>query len=824
MTPENTSMDVLHDQSTVQFARMLKSAYLNYAVETIKDRALPDVRDGLKPVHRRILYTMHEMGLKSTAKYRKSARVVGDTMGKYHPHGDASIYDAMVRMAQDFTMRTPLVDGQGNFGSIDGDGAAAMRYTEARMAAVTEELLADLDADTVEWQNNFDNTLQEPIYLPAKFPNLLVNGSEGIAVGMASKIPPHNLGEICNAMVFVAENWAKREQIGVKQLLEFVPGPDFPTGGIIYRRRDEAGEVIDSIEQAYQTGQGKITMQGVISGEDGSGNPASDLENARRLIITEIPYGLNKSTLLTQIAESVRNEKIKGISDLRDESDYEGMRIVVTVTRGYQAAKVLQQLLDKTNLKSTYGVITLALVNGEPENLSLARILTLFIEHRLDIITKRSAYELGKRQARLHIVEGLLIALASIDEVIATIRRSRNTETARANLMKAFKLSEEQANAILDMQLRRLAALERQKLETEKKDLVERISYLQALLKSEAKRLAVVVEETQTIKDQYATPRKTVILELEGKDGLVTKEDLLRPKGPQVIAATTRGNLFRVPAKGFNGRQTKGITSRAVDAPLFYLKTGADDRIILVSNRGRVWYGPVFRIPDKTDNAAMGLRKDEAILGAWVVSPERFLTLAATNGKIKRTAVADLSGSEGNWNSMMGGLAPEDKIVAAGLTDGKQQIMLFTLRGKAIKFAEESVNPQAGGSATGVAAIKLAEDDKIVAGSMAPADESGYCVLLLTETGWAKQMSLAEFPAQGRGGQGVQTLKILPATGNVAAATVAAEKGVVNVISGKGKRYHLDVSDFPQSNRAGKGKELVSFGPDDTIDQIIAFE
>ncbi|MFQ5578216.1 MAG: DNA gyrase subunit A, partial [Anaerolineae bacterium] len=671
--------------------------------------------------------------------------------------------------------------------------------------------------------DNFDNTLQEPVYLPAKFPNLLVNGSEGIAVGMASKIPPHNLGEVCNALTFLAENWKSRTKITVDHLLKYIPGPDFPTGGIIYRQRKENGKSVDVIEQAYKTGQGKITMQGVISGEDSSGHPVSDLEDARRLIITQIPYGLNKSTLLTQIADGARSEKIKGISDLRDESDYEGMRIVITITRGYRAPNVLEQLLGKTSLKTTYGVITLALVRGEPEYLPLPRLLTLFVEHRLDIIIKRTRHELKRREARLHIVQGLLIALASIDDVIQTIRRSRTTDTARANLMKTFKLSREQATAILDMQLRRLAALEQKKLETEKKELAKRIKYLKGLLASEAKRLAVVVQETQEIKDRFAAPRKTAILEQEGKDGLVTKEDLMKPKGRQVIAATTRGNLYRVPAKGFSGRQTKGVTTRAVDAPLFYLKTGPEDKVLLISNRGRVWYGPVFRIPDKTNNAGIGLKKGEAVIGAALVAPGTFLTLAATNGKVKRTAIADLSGSEGNWNTALGGLADGDRVVVAGLTGGNCRVTLFTKNGKAIKFAEADVNPQASGSATGVAAIKLGKGDAIIAGAIAPAQERGYSVLLVSETGWAKRIPLADFPTQGRGGQGVQTLKITPVTGKVAAAAVASNKGNANVMSGKGRRHYLSVTQFPKSNRANRGRQIIDFGKDDTIEVLLAF-
>ena len=820
---EQISMDLLHSQSVVQFAKMLKTAYLNYAVETIKDRALPDARDGLKPVHRRILYTMHQMRLGPNTAYRKSARVVGETMGKFHPHGDASIYDAMVRMAQDFSMRAPLVDGHGNFGSIDGDSAAAMRYTEARMSALAEELLQDIDAETVEWQDNFDNTLQEPTCLPAKFPNLLVNGSEGIAVGMACKIPPHNLSEVCNGLIHLAKNWKIRQNITAQDLMEFIPGPDFPTGGIIYRKREEKGKEVDVIQQAYRDGQGKIIMQGIISGEDSAGNPVSELESARRLIITEIPYGLNKSTLLTQIADGARNGKIQGISDLRDESDYEGMRIVITITRGYRAPQALEQLLSKTSLKSTYGVISLALVNGEPDYLSLPRILTLFIEHRLDVIVKRTRYELKKREARLHIVEGLLKALDAIDEVIKIIRSSRNTDTARSNLMKKLRLSQEQATAILDMQLRRLAALERKKLDTERKELARRIKYLTALLASEVKRLAVVVEETEEIKEQYATPRKTVILEIEGKDGLVTKEDLMRPKGPQIIAATTRGNLYRVPAKNFSGRQTQGLGKRAVDAPLFTLKTGPGDKVLLVSNKGRVWFGPVYRVPDKTDSAGFGLKKGEIIISASLVTPDSALILAATNGKAKRSDIADLSGSEGNWNIAMGGLKEDERVIVAGLSDGSSNVMIFTRQGKAIKFKESAVNPQASGSATGVAAIKLSKGDAIIAGAITPADEKGYWVVLVSETGWAKRVPLSEFPVKGRGGQGVQTLKLTAITGNVAAAAVAPDKGAVNVMSGKGLRHHLSVAEFPKSNRVNRGEQIISFGEDDTIAQAVAF-
>ncbi|MFQ5613162.1 MAG: DNA topoisomerase (ATP-hydrolyzing) subunit A, partial [Anaerolineae bacterium] len=815
------SMEALHGHETVSFARMMQTAYLNYAVETIKDRALPDVRDGLKPVHRRILYAMYDMGLRSTAKHRKSARVVGDVLGKYHPHGDTAVYDAMVRMAQDFAMRAPLIDGQGNFGSIDGDGAAAMRYTEARMAAIADELLADLKADTVAWQDNFDNTLQEPVVLPAKFPNLLVNGSEGIAVGMACKIPPHNLGEVCDAVEFLAKNWTKRSKITVDDLMKFVKGPDFPTGGIIYRLRSEGEAEIDTIRQAYETGRGKITVQGLIAGEDSAGHPISDLSSARRLVISQIPYGLTKSTLLAQIAEAVRKERIKGITDLRDESDYEGMRVVISIMRGYTAEEVLASLLSKTSLKQTYGVISLALVEGEPEYLSLKRILELFIEHRLEVITRRTRYELGHREARLHLVEGLLKALANIDDVIDTIRRSRTQETAKANLRKKFKLSEAQTQAILDMQLRRLAALERQKLETEKRELKTRIRYLKGLLASKARRLAVVVEETTEIRQKYATPRQTVILDHESDSGVVTEADLLLPDGPQVVAATTNGNIIRVKARGFSGRQTKGLTKRAVDAPLFFLRTGPEDTVIFVSSHGRVWRGPVYRVPDKVKLAEFGLKRGETIVGAGLWAEDKFLTMVASNGKVKRTRVVDLSGSEGNWNTALGGLSAQDRVVVGGLTDGKAEVMLFTANGKALRFKEDAVNPQASNTATGVAAIKLGKDDALIGGNLVLGDRAAQCVVIVSEKGWAKRVALKEFPIQGRGGQGVQTLRITGATGRVAAASLAWQKGSLNVMSGRGLRYHLATAKLPRSNRANRGKQLFNFGKDDVIAQVV---
>jgi DNA gyrase subunit A len=553
----------------------------------------------------------------------------------------------------------------------------------------------------------------------------------------------------------------------------------------------------------------------------------SDFNDARRLIITEIPYGINKSTLLTQIADGVRAEKLKGISDLRDESDYEGMRIVVTVTRGYKPTKVLEQLLSKTSLKLTYGIIMLALVDGEPEYLSLHRILTLFIKHRLDVIIRRTKHELAQREARLHIVQGLLKALDDIEAVIDTIRRSQSTDTARNNLMKKFDLSEAQANAILNMQLRRLAALERKKLQNERTDLQKRIKYLQALLADEAKRLAVIVEETEDIRQRYATPRQTTLLDLEGENGLVTKADLLRPDDDQMVTASTGGNLSRAEAKGFSWRQSTGVTKRAVDAPLFHLRTAPDAMVILVSNRGRVWYGPVYRIPESTTYAEFGLKEGETIIAADVMTADAYLTLAATNGKVKRTVLSDLGGSEGNWASVMGGLKDSDEVLVAGVTDGSYRVMLFTSHGKAIQFAEEDVNPQASRSAQGVAAISKPKKARLVAGALIqtpanPTDEANRYVLIISEKGWAKRVPLSEFPTQGRAGQGVQTIKADSETGQVATATVAEVGAWASVISGQGRRFYDKVETFEERNRPNKGQFLVDFGADDTIVKVVS--
>jgi len=833
---------------TIPAVTDLAESYFRYATYTVLDRALPDVRDGLKPVHRRILYAMHDMGLRPGSPYKKSARIVGEVLGKYHPHGDMSVYDAMARMTQNFSLLHPLVDGQGNFGSIDGDSPAAMRYTEARLAPIAEEMLADIQRGTVDWMPNFDDSLVEPELLPAVLPNLLVNGASGIAVGMATNIPPHNLGEVCQAVVLVVDRWKRRKTIKVDDLMMAIKGPDFPTGGIVYRYSTEGdGPQVDVIRQAYATGRGRMAVQGRVDIEDIGGGK-------RNIVISQLPFdqhgAVKKGPFIEKAAQQVRDGRIAGVTDLRDESDHEGTRIVVEVSRAADAEEVLDSLLRYTPLRGTFGAMMLALVPNPdydadqadvdhalsaadqdetrlvsktmPRYLALKDMLIYFVEHRLNVIVRRSRHELSEREQRLHIVDGLLIALAYIDRVIAIIRKSRTSDTARRNLMKEFNLTGIQARAILDMQLRRLAAMERTNLEKERKELVHRIAFLRGLLKSEAKRLRVVKEETLAIQERYAQPRRTLILDREREEGVATVTDLLAPEGPQVVSISTKGILYRMPASQASVKQTAGSTSRAVESPLWQISSGPTDTVLLVTSRGRAWRGPVGRIPEQVPLTDFGLSKGETIAGGGIVRDDSFLTLVATNGKVKRTALSDLARGEGIWQQVMGGLDGE-QVIAAGTTTGQADVMLFTRQGKAIRFGETTINPQASGSATGVAAIKLGRDDEIIVGSVVE-PVPARSVIVVSEHGWIKRVQLNEFPTQGRGGGGVQVLKITPVTGPVAAAAVGYDKGSLNVLSAIGKRHHFKMRGVPVSNRVNRGKQLVDFGDDDTIATLVAFE
>jgi DNA gyrase subunit A len=805
---------------TVALTTDLEQAYFQYAVETITDRALPRVEDGLKPVQRRILYAMHNMGLRHDRPHKKSARIVGETLGKYHPHGDQSVYMAMVRMAQDFSMRQPLIDGQGNYGSIDGDSPAAMRYTEARLAEISDFVLQDIEQDTVDFVDNFDGSLKEPVILPSALPNLLVNGATGIAVGMATNIPPHNLGEVCDAIVYLADRWRKRNKITVEELMEIIPGPDFPTGGVIYRYRDDLDDEgkRDTIRAAYEFGRGRIVTQARVDMEDIGGGKVN-------IVVTELPYAVQKSTVLERIAREVREGRVSGVTDLRDESDHEGMRAVIEVSRVADPREVLESVLSRSQLRETFGVNALALVsekvNGDvivrPQRLSLLDMLIYFIEHRLNVIVRRSRYELAKREARLHIVQGLLKALDIIDEVIDTIRRSRTSETAEANLIKKFKFTELQAQAILAMQLRRLAALERRKLADEEKELRERIKYLKGLLRSEARRLEVVVEETQTIKEKFATPRKTVILTDEKPgDTIVTEADLAVPDGPQVIVVTTQG-IQRNDAKSFGYRVKPGTTSRAVEAHRMHMETSPEDTVVLVSDQGRAWWGAVGRLPRAASFQDLGLSKAEQVVGVGVLSGKCCLVLGTRQGQVKRVKAQDVTSSaEASWATIIGLGGDGDGVLFAGVGGDAAHVMFFGTS-RANRFVAGDVNPQVSSSAKGVAGIKVRKGDQLLGGAVISDPSAKLGVIVVSKTGFVKRVPLDEFSIQGRAGQGVMLLNQTKATGPVVAVTIGPMDGSLDLIASDGKRQRLD--EVPVEKRPNRGEKLVEL--DDVIEAVV---
>lgn len=795
--------------------RYMEEAYRRYAVLTILDRALPDVRDGLKPVQRRILYAMGDMRLSADSPHRKSARVVGEVLGKYHPHGDQSVYDAMVRMAQDFSMRMPLIDGQGNYGSIDGDGAAAMRYTEARLTALGEGMLEDLDKDTVDWRPNFDGSLREPTVLPTRFPNLLVNGASGIAVGMSTNILPHNLGEVCDAVVFVAKNWTRRDKIKIAELMKLIPGPDLPTGGLLYRYRVGADDKkIDMIQRAYENGNSTLVCQAKADIQEIGGGKSE-------IIVTELPYQVQKTTILERIAAS--RERFSGITDVRDESDYKGMRIVFEVARGTNPQEVLDRLLSYTAMRISLSYNALALVvdddgKAAPQNLTLLDMLREFIRHRLKVIVRRSKYELDRAEARLHILEGLLKALSKIDAVIDTIRKSENTETARANLMKRFKLTEVQAQAILDMPLRRLAALERQKLEEERTELTGRVKTLKEILGSEERRLAVVVDETLEMKARYADPRRTVIIDAEeGHQARVTVADLVVPTETQLLLVTQNG-VQRVNAKGYrDSAATRNKPSaRAVEFPLLREVVEPDESLVLITNKGRLWKGNAGRVQLQASFNELGLAKDERVIGVGVARPEHKLVLVTRSGNVKRTNLEDAGGrAEGSWVQAIGLESADDEVLLAGTASDEAQIIVATSGSekttpRALRFEVKSVNPQATPSAKGVVAIKMLDDAIIGGAIIEPSAAKGY-IVLVSETGQVKRIPLKEFPVQGRGGQGVQTWKLTKTSGLVRGiALLSSTAGDVDVYSERGKRLRVAAKDIPAGTRAGKAAELTT--------------
>ncbi len=800
----------------------VKKAYLDYAMSVIVSRALPDVRDGLKPVHRRILYAMHEIGLTHQAKYSKSAKIVGEVMGKYHPHGDIPIYDALVRLAQNFSMRYPLIDGQGNFGSMDGDPPAHMRYTEARMSAIAAEMLLDLDKQTVDYLDNFDATLKEPIFLPSLLPNLLLMGSEGIAVGMATKIPPHNLGEVIDAVEFVIKKTkiqttptlSLTSAATVDELLEFIKGPDFPTAGNIYD--------INEIKNVYITGRGRILIRGKAEIEDiGQGKSA--------IIITELPYQVNKALLVARIAELAKEKKIEGISDLRDESDRQGMRIVIELKRDSAPKKVLNNLFKHTGLQTTFSANIVALVDGTPQTLNLKSILEEYLKHRFLVVKRRSEFELAQAKARLHILEGLMIAVKNIDDVIQTIKKSKDQEDAKQNLMRKFKLTDIQATAILDMQLRRLAALERQKLEDEYEMVKETIEYLETLLKSPAKILTVIGSELKKLKERYADERRTKVI--KGKIGEFSDEDLI-PNEPTVVTLTTTGYVkrqslmsFRVQQRG--GKGIKGMTTKDEDsiASIRYAQT--HDNFLFFTNKGKAYQLKAYDIPESSrtskGTAIVNLLDIDATerVESFVnyrsakskeqqdADSSKFVFLTTKKGTVKKTSLSEFENMRKSGIVAIK-LDSQDELVWSNLSHGDDDILIFTRNGKAIRFSEKSVRPL-GRSTQGVRGILITKDDEVVGMDVIEKTEKSD-LLVIMENGLGKRTVVTQFKRQSRGGQGVKAANVNAKTGKVAVAQVIPPNCQdVIMTSRRGLIVKLSLNGIPRLSRATQGVILMRF-------------
>jgi len=805
------------DIGSVQLADIndqMRVAYLDYAMSVIVARALPDARDGLKPVHRRILYAMHDMGIRPNTPYKKSARIVGEVLGKYHPHGDAAVYDAMVRMAQYFSMRYELVDGQGNFGSIDGDGPAAMRYTEARMARLAGEMLLDIDKETVDFIDNFDGSLQEPVVLPSRVPNLLLNGSAGIAVGMATNIPPHNLLELTTAIIYLIDHFDNLEDIDLGELITRIPGPDFPTGGIII-----GGE---GIIQAYSTGRGRIVLRGLAHIEEMPGN-------RHRIVVTEIPYQVSKSGLIERIAELVRSGKLDEISDLRDESDKRGMSIIIELKRGAQPKKVLNQLFKFTPLQSTFGVQLLALVDGEPRLISLKRALQVFIEHRQQVITRRSQFELNKARERAHILDGLLIALANLDEVIQTIRKSPDADVAKQRLTERFKLSDRQAQAILDMQLRRLAALERQKIEDEHKQILERIQYLEDLLASPKKILGLIKDDLGEIANNYGDERRTRIAYEASEE--FREEDLVQDESV-LISITQRGYIKRVPAKLFRaqhrgGRGVTGHSTREEDEVIMLIPGRSLDTVLFFSDRGKVYSEKAYQIPD-ADRAARGipmvnvlsLDPGETVTAAVAVpqfDDDHFCTMVTRFGRIKRINLRDFASVRPSGLIAIN-LVEGDELGWARLTNGSDEIILVTEMGQALRFSETDVRPM-GRNAAGVLAIRRYKGDYVTSMDVV---EPGGDLLIVTTGGYGKRTPLSVYPARSRAGRGVHTVNknALNNIGLINSARVVQEDDDLTIISSNGVALRTKVENISQTGRATRGVLLMNLQEGDSVASI----
>lgn len=794
----------------VNIEEEMKTSYLDYAMSVIIGRALPDVRDGLKPVHRRVLFAMHELGNTHSKSYKKSARIVGEVIGKYHPHGDAAVYDTIVRMAQEFSMRETLVDGQGNFGSIDGDSPAAMRYTEIRMSRIAEELLADIDKDTVDFQPNYDESLREPLVLPAKVPNLLVNGTSGIAVGMATNIPPHNLGEIVDALQLLLD----RPNAPLEEIIELVPGPDFPTGAFIYGR---AG-----IRQAYETGRGVIQMRARATIERlGKERDA--------IVLHEIPYQVNKAKLIEKIAHLVHNKRIEGISDLRDESDREGMRVVIELKKGEHPQIILNQLYKLTPMQSSFGVILLAIVDGQPRVLTLVETLKLFLEYRKEVILRRTRYELDKAERRAHILEGLKTALDHLDEVINLIRQAASPAEARTSLMSAFDLSETQSQAILEMRLQRLTGLEREKIDQEYEEVIKRIAELQEILSSGQALKRVIREELAEIQKNYQNARRTAIVPEEAE---LTAEDLIAEE-PVVITATHSGyikrtalHIYRSQRRGGKGRI--GMSTRTDEDVIDYLFVASTHSYILIfTDKGKIHWLKVYEIPDvgaagkgKPIISLVNLDAGEKIsdmISVQDFSRPGYVVMASRKGYIKKTELEAFSRPR-SAGIIACGVDEGDELITVGLTSGEDRILLATRQGKAIRFSEGDVRSM-GRTARGVRGISLRSGDRVV--SMVILREKGGDILTVTEKGYGKRTPVEEYRLQGRGGQGVINIKTTSKNGLAVSACYVDVESEVIIITKNGKIIRLEAERIRQTmTRSAQGVKLIDLDKDDLVADI----
>ncbi|MEO2075790.1 MAG: DNA gyrase subunit A [Bacillus sp. (in: firmicutes)] len=782
----------------INISQEMKSSFLDYAMSVIVSRALPDVRDGLKPVHRRILYAMHDLGMHSDKPYKKSARIVGDVIGKYHPHGDSAVYETMVRMAQDFNYRYMLVDGHGNFGSVDGDAAAAMRYTESRMSKISMELLRDINKDTIDYQDNYDGEEKEPVVLPARFPNLLVNGTTGIAVGMATNIPPHQLGEVIDGVLALSHD----PEITTQELMEIIPGPDFPTGGMILGR--------SGIRKAYETGRGSITIRAKVEIEQKS-------NGKEVIIVNELPYQVNKAKLIEKIAELARDKKIEGITDLRDESDRRGMRIVIEVRKDANANVLLNNLYKQTALQTSFGINTLALVGGQPKVLSLKQCLVHYLDHQRVVIRRRTEFELRKAEARAHILDGLRIALDNLDAVISLIRSSQTTDIAREGLMTTFNLSEKQAQAILDMRLQRLTGLEREKIEEEYQSLMKLIAELKAILADEEKVLEIIREELTEIKERFNDTRRTEIV--TGGIENIEDEDLI-PRENIVISLTHNGYIKRLPVSTYRaqrrgGRGIQGMGTNEDDFVEHLITTSTHDTILFFTNKGKVYRSKGYEIPEYSRTAKgipiinlLGIEKGEwvnAIIPVEEFVDDWFLFFTTKEGVSKRSPLTSFANIRNNGLIALS-LREGDELISARLTDGNKHMIIGTKKGMLIHFPETDVRSM-GRTATGVKGITLDADDEVVGMEVL---EENNDVLIVTKNGYGKRTPASEYRVQGRGGKGIKTCQVTDKNGPlVSMRAVTGEEDLMLITTG-GVLIRIDVAGISKMGRSTQGVKLIS--------------